>query len=103
MTFSKLILEVLIPQQIHYSIIVLLRFLSPMTMQRPKVSYFLTAADYAPQLRSTILYDLSFRTNDGKEHQIQALGIDAITDLSAKLDLTQIVKIFTWAPEEVFD
>ena len=67
------------------------------------VSYWLVVVGHDKVLRSTTLYTLYMTDNTGVRHEIQAYGIDEISDDSVILDLQGVKAIFPGAPSEVFD
>ena len=54
-------------------------------------------------MRITTLYTLELIHSTGKQHVVQAYGIDAIYEDSVVLDLESVKSVFPGAPVEVFD
>ena len=54
-------------------------------------------------LRHTTLYTFIMLDNEGVGHEVQAYGIDKITEDSVILDLSGVKTVFPGAPAEVYD
>ncbi len=50
-----------------------------------------------------MLYTFMLQDRSGQDHQVEALGIDLITDIPAKIDLRQVANVFPHAPAEVLE
>ena len=68
-----------------------------------KIAYWLVVVGHPSILRHTMLYDIVMVDNEGAEHEIQAYGIDQITDESVILDLSGVMSVFPGAPKEVYN
>ena len=68
-----------------------------------KVAYWLVVVGHPRVLRHTTLYTFTMVDNQGKEHEVQAYGIDQITEDSVTLDLSGVKAVFPGAPPEVFN
>jgi len=68
-----------------------------------KVAYWLVVVGHPRVLRHTMLYSFVMVDNNGTKHNIQAYGIDQITEDTVMLDLEGIRTVFPGAPHEVFD
>ena len=67
------------------------------------VGNWLVVVGHDKVLRSTTLYTLYLVDNCGKQHEIQAYGIDEISEDSMILDLDGVKAVFPGAPQEVFN
>ena len=72
-------------------------------LQGSKVSYWLVVVGHESVLRETTLYTFFMIDNTGKEHEMQAFGIDQITEESQTVDLNGVKTVFPGAPKEVFE
>ena len=66
-----------------------------------KVAYWLVVVGHERVLRHTILYTLYLQDNNGIKHEVQAYGIDQISQESVTLDLHGVRAVFPRAPKEV--
>ena len=69
--------------------------------QGKPVEYFLKVTDYPPQRRATTLYTLILRDIDGVDHEILALGINEISDVTSPMNLRDLKHLFPQAAKEV--
>ena len=67
------------------------------------VNYALKATGFPVQQRSTTLYSFDLCDNTGQYHAVEALGIDLITDIPAKVDLSRLMDTFPKAPTGVWE
>ena len=67
------------------------------------VTYWLVVVGHEKVLRSTTMYTFFMVDNSGRRHEVQAYGIDEISDDSVVLDLDGVKAIFPGAPTEVYD
>ena len=68
-----------------------------------KIAYWLVVVGHPRILRYTMLYTLVLVDNQGVGHEIQAYGIDQITEESVTLDLSGVISVFPGAPAEVYN
>ena len=78
-------------------------FAEKIGLKGKKVSYWLVVVGHDSILRETLLYTFNMRDNHGIEHQLQAFGIDQISEESQAVDLNGVRTVFPGAPKEVFD
>ena len=67
------------------------------------VSYWLIVVGHEKVLRSTTLYTLHLEDNSGLVHEIQAYGIDKISEDSLTVDLDGVRSVFPGAPAEIYN
>ena len=75
-------------------------FAKKTNLQGVMVSYWLVVVGHQRVLRNTMLYTLFLEDNSGKQHQVQAYGIDDISEDSVILDLEGVKSIF---PAQVYE
>ena len=68
-----------------------------------KVSYWLVVVGHDSILRQTLLYKFCMIDNDGIKHEMQAFGIEQISEESKAVDLNGVMTVFPGAPKQVFD
>ena len=68
-----------------------------------KVAYWLVVVGHERVLRHTTLYTLYLENNNGITHEVQAYGIDQISQESVTLDLYGVRAVFPRAPKEVYE
>ena len=68
-----------------------------------EIAYWLVVVGHPSILRYTRLYTLVLVDNQGVGHEIQAYGIDQITEESVIMDLSGVMSVFPGAPAEVYD
>ena len=62
------------------------------------VTYMLKATGFPMVPKSTLLYKVNVEDAQGVEHEIEALGIDEITEFPNKISLDKAVHLFLQAP-----
>ena len=67
------------------------------------VAYWLAVVGYDRVLRHTMLYSFYMEDNFGIKHEVQAYGIDQISEDTVIMDLEGVKSVFPGAPLEVFD
>ena len=79
------------------------RFADKLELKGVIVSYWLVVVGHEKVLRSTTLYTLYLEDNSGKKHEVQAYGIDDISEDTTILDLDGVKEVFPGAPVEVYN
>ena len=72
-------------------------------LESKPVKYYLKATGYPVRFKTTKLYKLTLTDRQGKLHEIQAIGIDSITDLPQQPGIQNLRRLFPQAPEEAFN
>ena len=67
-----------------------------------KVAYWLVVVGHDRVLRHTTLYTFYMEDNNGTRHEIQAYGIDQISEDSVIMDLDGVRSVFPGAPQDVY-
>ena len=67
-----------------------------------EVAYWLVVVGHESILRHTLLYTFFIMDNQGTRHELQAFGIDQISDDTTAVDLNKVMSVFPGAPREVF-
>ena len=67
------------------------------------VTYWLAVVGHERVLRNTMLYTLYLEDNHCRRHEVQAFGIDVISEDSVSLDLSGVKSVFPGAPKEVYN
>ena len=65
-------------------------------------NYMLKATGFPLHPKSTLLYKLQLEDRFGGRHEVEALGIDEITDIPQTIDLSSVSNLFPDAPAEVW-
>ena len=71
-------------------------------MKGEMVNYWLVVVGHPRIMRQTTLYTLQMVDNQGRRHDVQAYGIDDITEDAGKVDLDGVKSVFPEAPDEVY-
>ena len=72
-------------------------------LQGEVVEFWLVVVGHERVLRKTILYNLTMVDNNGQSHQVQAFGIEQISEDSRAVDLHGVKTVFPGAPAEVYN
>ena len=67
------------------------------------MSYWSSVVGHDWVLCSTTLYVFELTDNDGKQHVVQAYGIEQISDDTWTVNLKKVQKVFPGAPREVYN
>ena len=78
-------------------------FAEKANLRGEKVAYYLVVVGHPRVLRHTTLYTFIIVDNQGREHEVQAYGIDKITEDTVILDLSGVRAVFPGAPSEVYE
>ena len=68
-----------------------------------KIAYWLAVVGHPKVLRHTTLYTFTLVDNDEVKHEVQAYGIDQISEDTVILDLSGVKTVFPGAPLEVYN
>ena len=67
-----------------------------------EITYYMRVVGEQYTKRNTLLYTFTMSDADGEEHQIEAFGIDTITEVDRVPDLSNLKHLFPGVPAEVF-
>ena len=71
-------------------------------IQGEQITYYMRVVGEDYTRKNTLLYKFTITDADGEDHQIEAFGIDTITDVDVVPDLSKLKHLFPGAPAEVF-
>ena len=71
-------------------------------MKGEMVNYWLVVVGHPRIMKQTMLYTFQMEDNQGRRHDVQAYGIDDITEDAVKVDLNGVKSVFPEAPDEVY-
>ena len=71
-------------------------------IQGKEITYYMQVVGEQYTKRNTLLYTFNMTDADGEDHEIEAFGIDTITEVDQVPDLSNLKHLFPGVPPEVF-